>query len=125
MNLRPHHALCIQKFTGHGYSEAFTRHMTRLVTELKAHPESMITITCGCDTPCAVCPNNIDGVCTSLEKVAGMDAGVLEVCGLAYNESIPWGDLARLARERIFETENFYEICASCQWFDLCKGMEI
>ena len=38
MQLRPHHLLCIQKFTGHGYDEPFTQHMTSIVSALKSHP---------------------------------------------------------------------------------------
>ena len=34
MKIRPHHLLCIQKYTGHGYDAAFTAHMTALVSGL-------------------------------------------------------------------------------------------
>ena len=33
-----------------------------------------------------MCPNNISGECTSLEKVASMDSAVLSICDLAYGE---------------------------------------
>jgi len=38
MNLRPHHLLCIQKFTGHGYSPSFTAHMHALTASLRQSP---------------------------------------------------------------------------------------
>ena len=48
MNLRPHHLLCIQKFTGHGYSADFTAHMTAVVSELAENPETAVTLAKGC-----------------------------------------------------------------------------
>lgn len=37
MNFRPHHLLCIQKFTGHGYNADFTAHMKMIVSEFALH----------------------------------------------------------------------------------------
>lgn len=125
MNLRPHHLLCIQKFTGHGYNADFTAHMKLIVSELAENPKTQITITQGCDDLCKKCPNQISGVCTSLEKVAFMDSAVLSICNLAYGENIPWTKAAGKARERIFETEEFHNICACCQWFELCGNTEV
>lgn len=125
MNLRPHHALCIQKFTGHGYDENFTAHMTAVVSELAKNPQAQITVTKGCDKLCGMCPNNVSGVCTSLDKVNYMDSAVLEICGIDYGQNIPWTDLAKSARKRIFDTDEFYRVCASCQWFGLCTNTEV
>lgn len=125
MNLRPHHLLCIQKFTGHGYDAAFTAHMTSIVSELSRGEGACVSIAQGCDDLCEACPNNENGTCSSLEKVALMDSSVLDVCGLAYGESAPWAELARSARERIFATGEFDRICSCCQWFDLCKKTEV
>lgn len=125
MDLRPHHILCIQKFTGHGYNEAFTSHMASIVSELTGNPETRITVTKGCDTLCEVCPNNICGTCTSLEKVALMDSAVLNICNLTYRENVPWTEVAHKARKRIFETDEFQNICTCCQWFGLCRSTEV
>lgn len=125
MNLRPHHILCIQKFTGHGYDGEFTRHMTKVVSELAEDRDTAIVITQGCDDLCERCPNNKDGACTSLEKVDGMDRGVLDVCGISYGENAPFSVLASKARKLIFETGKCHEICGGCQWFELCRKTEI
>ena len=125
VHLRPHHLLCIQKYTGHGYDEAFTAHMTALTASLAAKPRTPVRLTRGCDDLCAACPHQAGGVCTSLEKVAEMDGGVLAACGLAYGQCLPWSEAARLARERVFETERFAAICAQCQWYSLCERTEI
>lgn len=119
--LRPHHLLCIQKFTGHGYDQRFTAHMMGLVWKLKDAPETLIEVTEGCDELCRACPNNEDGKCSTLEKVDQMDRGVLDVLGHAYGRTALWAELARSARERVLQTEKFEKICAGCQWFQLCK----
>lgn len=125
MNLRPHHILCIQKFTGHGYDEDFTAHMKSIVSELTNNPKPLITVTEGCDDLCQMCPNNTKGSCTSLEKVAAMDSAVLSICNLSYRENVIWTETAEKARKQIFETDEFYKICFTCQWFEICRDMEI
>lgn len=124
MQLRPHHILCIQKFTGNGYDEKFTAHMTSLVSLLGRQPETKITLIKGCDDLCSACPNMHGGACATLQKVAGMDRSVLDACGLAYGAEKSWSALAPAARERIFETDRFRQVCGDCEWFDLCVHTE-
>ncbi len=124
MNLRPHHALCIQKFSGHGYDERFTAHMTALAESLRAWPDTGIVLVRGCDDVCGGCPNSIDGQCTSLGKVSGMDEAALELMGLEYGQRLPWRSLAELARP-VLLTERCLRVCGNCQWLDLCKNTEI
>ena len=69
-------------------------------------------------------PNNLNGVCTSLEKAALMDSDVLDICNLTYGENDTWSCLAAIARERIFETDEFHKLCACCQRFELCGCTE-
>lgn len=125
MKLRPHHLLCVQKYTGHGYDERFTAHMTALTARLRAAPETEIVLTGGCDELCAACPNVRAGVCADGEKTAAMDAAVLARCGLAAGTAAPWREAARLARERIFRTDGFISVCGGCQWFGLCAETEV
>lgn len=122
MNLRPHHALCIQKFTGHGYDRAFTDHMTELCETLKNQPETPVRIISGCDELCAFCPNRENGSCSTLEKVDSMDIAVRSAAGLSPGGTLPWRELAGLARTNIFETDQFEKICSDCQWFALCRS---
>ena len=116
MNIRPHHILCIQRFTGHGYNEEFTNHMKAVVSKLKSKPETYITVREGCDDLCKMCPNREDEVCSSFEKVKTMDNAVLRVCGITYKDTVSWEKLAYRARTLIFETDAFQRICADCQW---------
>ena len=125
MNIRPHHILCIQKFTGHGYNEEFTDHMKAVVSELKSNPETYIAVREGCDDLCRMCPNREDEACTSFEKVKAMDNAVLRVCGITYEDTVSWKKLANQARKQIFGTEAFQRICTDCQWAELCRNTEV
>lgn len=124
MFLRPHHLLCIRKFTGHGYDAAFTAHMTETVTLLRNHPETAVTLICGADELCTHCPHHREGICDSQQKVAALDAAVLRVSGLHEKQRADWQTLANLTSARILHTDNFSEICACCEWFSLCRETE-
>lgn len=121
LRLRPHHALCIQKYTGHGYDAAFTRHMDELVAELRRQPDTPVRLTEGCDDLCLCCPNNADGVCATADKVRGMDEAVLRLCEYAYGQQLPWGELAGAASRRVFGTPDFETVCSDCEWYGLCR----
>lgn len=125
MFLRPHHLLCMQKFSGHGYSPAFTAHMSALLQKLHLHPETPVTLICRCDDLCTACPHNQDGVCESAEKVAHLDAGVLKAATLSGDTSRTWADLSSLARSRILLTDAFHTICSCCEWYPLCRETEV
>lgn len=125
MNLRPHHLLCIQKFTGHGYDEAFTKHLSGIVALLSGNPETVVKLTYGCDFVCSQCPNNKNETCLSLGKVLQMDNGVLEVCNLEYGATMTWNELSTVARDKILKSDQFEQICSSCQWYELCKNTEV
>ena len=122
MKLRPHHLLCLQKYTGRGYDGPFTAHMNELVRRLTADPQEPVQLTQGRDDVCVACPHLVDGRCASQEKVTHMDRGVLGACGFAYGQVDSWRALAVSAENKIFQTEQFNEICGSCQWIELCRG---
>lgn len=125
MKLRPHLLLCIQKVTSHGYNADFISHMKSIVSELTENAKTPITVAQRCDELCKMCPNNISGVCNSLEKVYSMDSAVLSVCNLDYKDNAAWAELSSIARERILGTDDFNKICSCCQWFELCRGAEV
>ena len=118
--LRPHHLLCIQKFTGHGYDAAFTAHMTALCERLRQEPETPVVLVSGADDLCAACPHCIGGICDAKEKTDALDRDVLEALTLPETPQ-PWTILAENARNIIRNTNTFDSICGCCQWFELCK----
>lgn len=122
--LRPHHLLCVQKFTGHGYDDTFTAHMYHMAWKLRGTPETPIKLIKGGDQLCAVCPNRDGAECRSYDKVKAMDESVLKACGLSYGSTGSWKELSEKAAAAVFGTDEFGNICGGCQWCDLCKNTE-
>ena len=125
MHLRPHHLLCIQKFTGHGYDAAFTAHMTAVSSHLRAAPQTCVTLQCGADDLCRQCPHLNCGVCDAEEKTGALDRAVLHTLSVRYGDSGTWRRLAGDAYAKILQTDAFHEICSCCQWYDLCRETEV
>ncbi|MCR4588713.1 MAG: DUF1284 domain-containing protein [Lachnospiraceae bacterium] len=119
MRLRVHHLLCVPLFSGHGYSEAFTAHMTRKVEELKKGCE--VVLTTGPDEICSACPNlSKDGrsCLQDRDHVKTKDARLLEI--LELREGVEY-DSARLweqVREKLTK-EKFEDSCRNCKWYKL------
>lgn len=118
MNIRPHHLLCIQNFTGHGYSEEFTAHMTRLKETLA--DDTDIILTEGCDDVCVACPYNHDGACASLEKVKSLDENVLARLNLNYRDRLTWKAFSEKALNLLLNSDEFSAVCSECEWYELC-----
>lgn len=119
MTLRPHHLLCIGKFTGHGYDSAFTNHMTEIVSLLRGGEEVKVTLVCGVDELCGKCPNRRGSLCSSQDKVTYLDAAVLDALRIPAG-TYGWAELTEAVRERIYGRGAFDLICESCEWFPLC-----
>ncbi len=119
ISLRPHHLLCIRKFTGHGYDEAFTNAMTALVREVGRNPQTQIQLVHGCDDLCKNCPNRRGAQCETEEKVRSMDAGVRACLSAEQGTWASFEDAARALLEG-----SWTGICGSCQWFSLCERTE-
>ena len=81
--LRPHHLLCTQGYSGHGYSEAFVEHMNDVVHQLREVPGTKIQLTFSTDTLCSCCPNKLGtDLCDTQEKVKRYDRKTVEYFGL-------------------------------------------
>ena len=122
MKLRPHHLLCIQKYTGSGYNDAFAAGMEALIRRLSACPDTVVTLVGGQDDVCAACPHMTGSRCASEEKVNRLDRCVLEACGFSAGETRNWSVLARTAREQVLEKNTFEMVCGCCEWFELCRA---
>ena len=119
MKLRPHHFMCIQMFTGHGYNTEFTSHMEQIIEMLS--DETAILIQEGCDEICEKCPNREQNNCRDYDKVRRLDDDVKDACGISYGDKIMWMDISSTVRERILNTELFERICHDCEWYALCR----
>ena len=121
--LRPHHAVCAQFFEGKGYSDWFTAHMHSVLASLKS-TDPVVTIISECDSICAECPNQINSVCTSDEKVKEIDRRAITKMGLAFGESVRWSRLCGLAVQTIIQPGLLRDVCHDCEWIGLCAEKE-
>ena len=121
IKLRPHHALCARFFEGKGYSDRFTAHMNGVLAELK-NTDAVVTLTAECDCICAGCPNQVNGVCTSDEKVKGIDRRAITKMGLEPGGSVRWSRLCGLALQTIIRPGLLRDVCGDCEWIGLCAG---
>ena len=122
MKLRPHHLLCVQKYTGNGYDDAFAAGMDALIRRLAARPDTAVTLVEGRDDLCTSCLHMAGNRCDSEEKVNRLDRSVLETCGFSAGETRSWSTLARTAREQVLEKDTFVKVCGCCEWFELCRN---
>lgn len=118
--LRPHHGMCMAYFIGLGYSDGFSAHMAHLLEELA--PDSSVRLTVGTDAVCSHCPNNINGVCSKPDKVAGYDRAVLDLCGLGEGDILPFGVFTSLVQKRLLAPGCRPGICGDCQWNEVCAA---
>ncbi len=123
MALRPHHGMCMAYFVGFGYSDSFSRNMTRLLAE-ELTPDRPVRLTVDTDQVCAACPRSAGGRCDKPELVAGYDQAVLELCGLTEGAVLAFGAFTALVQSRILDRDLRRFICGGCQWNDICRRTE-
>ena len=121
IRLRPHHGMCFQFYKGKGYSKEFTENMDDLLGKLSENNNTNITLTLSDDSVCGSCPNNINGICNTAEKVAGYDRAVLEKCGFGEGQTIPYGEFISTVKSSILDKNLKEEICGDCSWNEICK----
>jgi hypothetical protein len=110
--------MCLNFFEGKGYSETFTVHMQLIKELLTANPQICLTV--NTDEICIACPNNLNGICKSAEKVEKYDRAVLECCGLEEGQQISFSDFSELVKHNILEKDKREIICGDCSWSDIC-----
>lgn len=112
--IRGHHLFCMALFTGHGYSEAFTRNMASVISSLKAGEPFRVVRRA--DAVCAACPHLLPGggCAQGTEDVLRRDQGAFQVLGAAPGDVLGWQE-ARGRLQKIGEPE-FQTVCGSCRW---------
>ena len=116
--LRAHHGACIRYFRGEGYSESFARHMAEVIAELE--PDTQVQIVCAPDIICAGCPNLSGGACGSQAKVLRYDRAVLKLCGIEENSVLSYAEFCELVETKVIAPGKRPEVCADCEWNDIC-----
>lgn len=120
--IRPHHGLCLFYFKGKGYSKEFVKNMTYIKSKLADNP--LICITNQADVICSKCPNLMEGICNTQDKVTEYDRKVLEKCHLSSGDILPFLTFHNLILDNIIRPRKREEICGNCQWTSLCHIAE-
>lgn len=121
--LRPHHLLCTLSYSGHGYSEDFTKRMDALTARLRSGEEPTFKLQVSPDCLCEVCPNRTENGCESDEKVLRYDRKTLDALGLCEGET-DYAEAKRLLRDKLTD-ELLRSICGDCEWRELCFAEEM
>ena len=124
VRIRPHHGMCLAYFEGKGYSEGFTAHMGRILNLLEQDKAALVRVVVDTDVICGECPNNQDSICKEKERVRCYDEAVLKACGLKEGQEIRFWEFAELVQEKILASGRRSEICADCQWDEICCKKE-
>ena len=119
--MRPHHGLCLNFFTGKGYSDAFVKNMTAVSMELKMNPGGKIVLHSGMDLLCRSCPHSINEICETEQKVARYDQKCLAFSGLHDGQILSWREFQQRVVEKIILPGLHTGICADCCWISVCQ----
>lgn len=93
--------------------------MTRVKAALEEN--AAVCLTGSGDVICAACPNGCSGVCTTAEKVARYDREVLDRCGLAMGQTLPYREFEASVYQNILLAGQREAVCGDCQWSQLCR----
>ena len=123
MDLRPHHLLCTQGYSGKGYSDEFVKNMNQVTEKLRGSEPVTVHLTCSTDVLCADCPNMLGtDLCSTNEKVKRYDRKVMEYFQLEEKDYI-YQELVERIREEM-TPEILADICDGCSWYPVSACRE-
>lgn len=123
MDLRPHHLLCTQGYSGKGYSEEFVENMNRLTGRLRGTEPVTIRLKFSTDDLCISCPHMLGwDLCQTNEKVKRFDRKVVEYFRLEEREYI-YQELVQKIRQEI-TPRMLEDICDGCSWYPVSACRE-
>lgn len=121
IQLRGHHLLCMLGYRGMGYSDEYVRNMTRMHSQLRAEPETLVKLVSGPDDLCAHFPCNQPYHCQD-RNVHDRDREIANTLGLEAGEVVTWAEIeARIAR--LLVPADIPRLCATCPWlaYGVCE----
>ncbi|MCI9441965.1 MAG: DUF1284 domain-containing protein [Ruminococcus sp.] len=124
MDLRPHHLLCTQGYSGKGYSEDFVENMDRLTERLRGEEPITVRLKFSTDDLCMSCPHMLGtDLCRTNEKVKQFDRKVVEYFHLEEKEYI-YQELVQKIRQEM-TPKMLEDICDGCSWYPVSACREI
>lgn len=123
MDLRPHHLLCTQGYSGKGYSEGFVENMNRITSALRSGEPITVHITFSTDDLCGKCPHMLGtDLCDTNDKVKRFDRKVAEYFHLE-EKDYDYHELVKKIREEI-TPQMLEDICEGCSWYPVSACRE-
>ena len=116
IRLRPHHLLCFCFYEHKGYNQEFIDNMDKITSSI-----DKVLLTYENDDVCQCCPNIQNNICKSINKVNKYDKLVIELLNAKTNEIYDYDYLHQLVIDKIIKQDKLKDICADCEWYDICK----
>ena len=125
LRLRGHHFICLQFFSGQGYSFAYVQNLKSVVERAVVERAALVL---EADDVCAACPGlAADGTCldpnageTEVRRIDRLACEILEM-GPGAQLSLPEAR-ARLAANAVGVGRWRFDACKGCTWEDLCEA---
>lgn len=92
--------------------------MKNVIEQLSKDPPVCITVQT--DEICRKCPNNVENVCVTAEKVEKYDKKVLNACGISDGTVMRYSEFRKAVYADILEAGEREKICGDCQWSEIC-----
>lgn len=124
INIRPHHLLCTQGYSGNGYDKQFVKNMDDIVGKLRYEDDTLVKITFSGDDICSKCPNiTCNNICVTDQKVKKIDQKVIKYFGIEQKIYKYW-DLVNYIKKNM-TAEKMDDICSDCKWYKIsnCKNV--
>jgi len=115
--LRGHHLICLQFFSGEGFEPAFIENLTKVISKTT---QQSLEIFYGGDDICIICEHYKEGKCVDQnEVVLKMDVKALQLLQYQPGAITTWDDIKKKT-PGIFKS--WYEtFCVQCDWQWVCE----
>jgi len=114
VKLRPHHLLCFLGFRGLGYNDHFTQNFSKIRSKILKNPELRLKLDIQPDDICKNCPELINGLCRSNDKVSKKDEFLL-----TFFNTREISVKNAYQKIMVLEESKFIALCQDCEWYPL------
>ena len=124
VQIRAHHAFCLQGFQGKGYSDAFVQNFAAILAKLKKDPDQKIQLVVGQDDFCKPCPHHHEQGCQKFDHAdahrRGLDEAALAILHLKKNQALSFSALLTQSKNTVTAKNQVTAVCGECPWQSSC-----
>ncbi|GAV24868.1 hypothetical protein ciss_08010 [Carboxydothermus islandicus] len=114
VKLRPHHLLCFLGFRGLGYNDHFAQNFSKIRSKILKNPTLLLELEIQPDDICKNCPELINGLCRSNDKVIKKDEFLL-----TFFNTREISVKNAYQKIMVLEESKFIALCQDCEWYPL------